>query len=741
MRTMMAITMLIALLVPRVAQAQGIADRLPADTVFVFSAPNLQESLQQFKTTALWQIWQEPSIQALYLKLRGMGAEQMGEDPLEKARTEFKAATGVDLDDLPNVLTQGSLSLALVDFKVDGDMPEVDLVASLDLNEADKRFDALYAYVIDQIKANAAGTGAELSQVQVGDVEVLQIAPPGAPPSIQICIARQGTRLLVTTSLDGMKRQLSASIDGATLAKNADFITARKDHGVRGEAAFSYINVQAILARTQALIPPFAQQIMTELAVDSIKGLAASWSIEEGEFVDRYTLVMPHDRAQPRGLQTVLSYPTISLKAVKYAPRNAASFTSAGLDIAGVYREVMRVWKAIDEESFAEMQQQLGSAEEELGIKIEKLIGSLGSELSTWTAFEDGAATDITALFNAVYALELKDAAVFKEGLNKILQAIGAPEPEIENIGGIEIAHYALPQGNADMPFNSIGIAIHDGMLFVSLPGKSLSRMANDLASGAPTMAANEAFQQALVRYPRNLSAFSYTDLANYLTTAWRAGQPMIVQMLEGTPFSADDLPDVEKLVKHLKPLTQAITSDEQGSRAIYHSSVGSLALVAAVGAGAAIAVPSFSAAKAKANLTSDQNKLKQIGLAMVLYHEIHGKYPEELSDLIKGDQAVLNAEDRPFVSPLDEFPMKEPSGLETSYIYIYANVLGKDGADKIIVAYNRSPLEEGQRHILYLDGSVALVDDETFREQFAKQKEALKKHGINVFPTWGKSR
>lgn len=760
MRLMRAVslTLLAALLaVPTVAVAQtdDVASKLPEDTVFLVTAPDLKRSWGQFKESAAWAIWQEPSVQAFYKKVRGLvekQADQSTGGELEKMRAQFKEKTGIELDALPDVLLKGRFTMAVTHFEIDAsgqNPPKVDLMVSMDYDPADERFAKLYDFGMAQMKEQAekAGGPAKFETVKVGEVDVTKITAPDMPPTIAICIARAKNRAYVTSNLELMKSLLATGSTEVTktLATNPHYVNARKGIDGTKEVGFSFINVEAIFAKTKAMIPEETAKTMDTAGVFGIKALAASVAIEGKELVDRYYLAMP--KAERKGICKLFDYPKTAMKALRYAPADAASFSSSGFDVKAIADEALSVFKKLAPPAqVEEFETQKAQMEEQLKVKVDDLLASLGTEFTAFARLPKAGgetAPKMDDLMRATYVISLKDPATFEKGLNAILE-LAKVQPKQATHHGMKIHTVPFPEQGAAAPgmptIKDIGFAIHDGLLFVAMPAADLKQLAQDAAAGAPALTGNETFRAQLARYPEGFASFVYTDIGTYVSTLWAVAKPFVMEQLkEGAPIAPEDLPNFEAIAKHLTPMTQAIYNEDGGVRAIFRSPVGSMSMVAGVGVGAAVAIPGIQASQNRAKQAGCKAQLKMIGTAVLAYKADKGKYPEELADLTTGDKKYM-AGPRPFVSPADDFPMKD-GGVESSYIFIYANALGDANAATTIVAYNRSPIHQGKRHVLYLDGSVKLVADADFRTEFDKQKAELKKHGIQVFMGWGKTK
>lgn len=716
--------------------AQGRIDaQLPQDTLVLITCPDLSKSWDNFQKSALFDIWKEPSVQKLYEKLRGiLEKEADKQEQVKNFRKEFKEKVGIELEDLPKVFFQGEFALALVDLEMKKEgPPKVDLLLTFDYGKEGEKFGKLRKFLLEQIEKEGK---VKPTTSKIGDVEVTKLASEDMPFAIHL--ASKDNRFYVSTQEATLKRLLEKGSVEQTLAKHAQYVESRKGVNPETETAFFYLNLAALWKRMGDQVPPDAKKIMESIGVFGIDTVAAGTGFDGKTLRDHVFIGIPGAR---KGIQKIFTLPKNEMKTLKYAPAGAASYGSYAIDLKGIYDEAMTIFRSVAEKEFRDFSEQKKGAEEKLGMKIEDLVGALGTELAAIARLpkaEAGAKLSLGDLIRATYILSLKDEAKVSAAITKLIELAEAKDKvKVEEAHGWKINVLAMPQ-EGDVPLKSIGWAIKDGHLFIGLPAEDLKLLAKEQSAGEPGLASVAAFQAELKRFPEGMSGFGYTDLAAYVRALWAMGKPYIEDLLkdEKAPIKPADLPDMDAIAKHLSPMTGAYYSDQAGLRIVSRSPVGSLTTVAIAGIAAAIAVPGVARAREGAKGTACLAQLKQVGAAIKAFEADQAKLPEDLAELVSGQKKYL--EGSPFKCPSDPFPQREGQ-IETSYIYIYSNKLGKETPEKTILAYDKSPLHGGSRTVLFLDGSVQSVPDFKFRELFNEQKERLKKHGIQVFIGWGK--
>ncbi len=732
------LTSLAAMVTP--LQAQPFAERLPADTVLLISAPDLKQSWGQFQKSTLWDIWNEPSVQAFYKKLTGLAQKEANRDSnLKKLREQFKATVGIDLEDLPNILFQGDCTIALLDFEVtDEGPPKFDILVTAKVSPEKDTFSKLLKFVVDMAVEDG---GFKKKDSTVAETAVTELSHPDLPFTLHL--SHKGDRFYMTTEPATIKACLSeGSVEGEQLAKNPLYIASRKGIDAKQEIGHFYINMEELWKKVDSQLPPDAKDIMEKLGVFGVRAISAGSEFDGKSIKDHFYLSLPEKR---KGIQKLFTYAPTQLKGLKYAPADVGSFSGSGFELNELYKEGMKVFKSIDDKAFTDFEAQKKEFEEKLGMKVDDLVACLGSQVTTFARKPTGDASkkskpnDIFAsIFRATYIISLTDEKKAATGIAKLIKML-EQEIRAEEHHGWKINFVDMPGGAEDSPYKNVAWAVKDGHLFVSLPGSDLVLLAKEQAAGSTGLGSSERFKAEMSRYAEGFAGFSYVNLAAYLRALWATATPYLKEMLvkgEG-PIEFKDLPDIEAIAKHITPLTGAAYSDNSGLRMVYRSPMGGASTMVFLGLGAAVALPAMGQAQNRAKQVACLSTLKLIGLAAQSYKTDTGKYPEELGELVTGEKKYLKGE--PFTCPSDPFPQKEGK-IQTSFIYIYSNKLGTANAGKTILCYDKSPKHNGNtRNILFLDGSVQNMSDFEFRELFNAQKERLKKLGVQVFIGWGK--
>ena len=137
-------------------------------------------------------------------------------------------------------------------------------------------------------------------------------------------------------------------------------------------------------------------------------------------------------------------------------------------------------------------------------------------------------------------------------------------------------------------------------------------------------------------------------------------------------PIGLADLPPTEVIVQPLFPNVMMTVKDENGFRSISRSSLpafpvvgqGGLGAVATSGILVALLLPAVQQARAAARRSQSKNNLKQIGLALHNYHDVHNQFPagtvedsaEEPEDRLSWISSVLPYLDQaPLYQKLDQ--------------------------------------------------------------------------------------
>jgi prepilin-type processing-associated H-X9-DG protein len=126
-----------------------------------------------------------------------------------------------------------------------------------------------------------------------------------------------------------------------------------------------------------------------------------------------------------------------------------------------------------------------------------------------------------------------------------------------------------------------------------------------------------------------------------------------------------------------------------------------------------------------------DADNLNQIGKGALIYL-VGGDnrlYPGSLGDLF--DKKVL-ADKALLVSPLDPNPPKLRNGLPCSYESVFDKYPDREFRDDFppnqIMAWNRQPVAQGRRYVLFVDGHVELMDEAKFQQALKAVEEAVQK-------------
>lgn len=717
-----AVTLLLtSFLLPTIALAQPLSDRVPADAIVYLGwqgTEKLPAAYDQSRTKALLDASGFPKV---FNQMLPAAIQRLAREDKRAAEdiNAFLSLTG------PMWRHPTAVFFSGVDFKA---QPQPSPRGAL-LCDAGNEAKALLDHINKLLAANPPD--------------------PDAPP--------------IKTSLDGNIVVLSIGYadNAAILAGKADIKSIATTDAFKQAiaqvnkepVAIAYIDIEGALANLEQAVDFIGTQDIIAAwpkikAASSIEGLKRF--IWTGGFVgqDFSSDIFIAAPAPRKGLLAFFDSRPMSAETLQAIPKTATWASVIQFEVAKLIPTLRDADGQVDPQMQAFFDKGLGGARAALAMDIQKeLFESLGPD---WAFYIDPTTSGqgplgLTIVNKLAKAAEAEKAAGTLElFIDNAINALLSQENvritfDVVKINGVKI-HYA------QTPFLSPSYAFHDGKLYLALYPQMVAEAINHATSKGPSILDNPAFVDARKRLGNDkVSGFSFVDVP---ATAGNGYQLLLAATQTG--IGAADmfgiktppmvLPPLSEFRKHLSPAASFSWSDDQGWHCRGASPFPGASLLAMQGSPTALgavltsfgaALPAMAKAEERSKRVRSANNLRQIGIGLILYSNDHnGRYPTSLAPLILEADVPHNA----FFSATNKNRPAMPAGLKpedaaawisenADYVYIGSTLSAKHPADSII-AYEKPEATNHQgMHLLYNDGSVRWLPVEVAMQQIDRQQ------------------
>lgn len=531
----------------------------------------------------------------------------------------------------------------------------------------------------------------------------------------------------------------TAIAGNASLAKNVAFRSALEKVHADATLVF-YVDVERIFAELDVAAGRFVDdeqalmyyaKIRDASGLKGVKRLVATSAFESRQWSTRLFVEAPAPRT---GLPSVADGAPLDRQMLKVVPQDATFVATARFDAAKLVG-VLRQMANDVEPQFGELfERGVGAASIAVGRNVETdLLEPLGEH---WIAYRaPGIAGN--SLLGTVVANRLDDAEKAKQGLAALSIFLNNTAGTLlrRERAPVEIAGRSVMFGETRVyylatPLISPAWAIDGGYLYLGLYPQTVAGAVRHAAKTGPSILDNDAFKRVLEQLgAKEVDSLSFTDLPHtapesYASLLALSRLVLGIGDLFGVPSPEPVVPTYDVIAANLVPTGSISWSDDRGfyARAIepFPGSallqIGDISgLVQAAPLMLGVALPSMSRARETANRVKSASNLRQIGMVCLLHAtENRGAYPKDPLAAAAARDAALSV----FDSPLGDSPGGD-------YAYLYFDGLTVAVGEEVVIAYDRAALDGGDgTNVLFGDGHVEWMPRPRFQRALQRSRE-----------------
>jgi hypothetical protein len=408
----------------------------------------------------------------------------------------------------------------------------------------------------------------------------------------------------------------------------------RTEHPIERELSLGYLNVAGVLERVRPLAEakdPKAWPAVETLGLTHIRAIHGVSGYDDVACKSIAHIVTDGQRA---GLLGLLPYKPLEAANLQPIPKHALFAVAKRADAAEVWDHAVKMATELEPKAKEKLEKTMWEIETHLGVNVrDDILASLGD---VWTIHLPGGELMLSWL-NATLTVQVKDADKLGKAVEKLVDVAQAEMVRHPNHGAISesklgdrtLYTFQLPNPAPISPSWCVG----DGWLVFSLSPASVQ---STLDRKAADSLAEVAAVQAALTGEGGASILAYQDTPQLVESVYpwlQMGVQMAAGQLRknGVEIDPTILPARDVILKHLRPGVATLSHSSDGFHITSrHSLPGGGNLAAAAPVGAALLLPAAQGARGAAQSAQSQNNMKQIALAMHMYHDAHKKFPAD---------------------------------------------------------------------------------------------------------------
>ncbi len=453
------------------------------------------------------------------------------------------------------------------------------------------------------------------------------------PPFPKIGWCEQDQYLLIAVG-DGeadalMKRMKARNAAPPWLAN------AKRELRVERLATVGYVNVAAAVELIKPQLGP-AQTALGLLGVDNVTSIATISGLDPTVCVCRTHIAID---GAPRGVMALLPHQGLSTADLEVVPPNTTFAMAARLDLETALLRVLEMIDQFDPAVREEVEKQVWHVDAFLGVDVRReLIGTLGDVWRVYIPRGDV----LTSWIGTTLVADVKDAAQLRSAAGKLAE-LASRDRSAGRRDGVRIRStragkdliYVLSVADDEFPI-APAWCVTDDYLVVGLMPQTIRQFLSRKKKRGTSLVSD--LQHAGWTDEPGPSYVAYADTQRIVRGLYPLLQLAARTVCGGLQKNGIDvdvslLPSIDAIAPHLVPGMTRMARTETGFLLESRQSVPGGSVASTLPLAAILTLPALTSARQAAHQTKEMNQLKQLALAVHLYHNTHGHVPSNVRD------------------------------------------------------------------------------------------------------------
>ena len=574
----------------------SLAQLVPANSMMMMEFTD-QGGVDRWAETALGKIAAEPEVQKFFA-----GILASIDAAYQNAGVNVLGMLGLTEEDIQGIALSHA-GMALVDFQLNGRMPTIDAVISVEATKGGEKL----AKILGALR-NAAGM---FLPVQFKDAEVAGVAMHTIEiPNHVVHVYAGNNRVVITTNRARMESVLAAAKAPMEKALHGSgrYAQVRSRMNAKNHAMMMYFDVPQIFERGMGIAQRMDandaqefQQMWNLMGLDSLDAVAFA-EIPQGQGYRTEFAITHRER---RGVFTMFQAGQASHRFAKFAPADALIYGAERQDLGVTFDNILAWIKTIEPGITNEIDEGMAEINKHLGIDLRKdLLGSLGAD---W-GFYLGAPFGGGIIPDAALYVSLKDKPHFRKTVGTMLdnlKRLAAEERVSLTVGatkfrGYDLEYVEIAESDGDpIPVTPSWAFGEDFVVFGAWP----HTVKNAIMNKQDSMANKADFVRLSGETPRTAAQVMYIDAKKLMGWLYNTATPIlqglagaanrqIAQFNPNVRINLADMPPADVILKHLGGAMTYWCVEPDCIRMGFVSDYGMAFIALPVAAVAGIAVP-----------------------------------------------------------------------------------------------------------------------------------------------------